>query len=142
MITKGPEKPPLSEDNFKTFIQFMNSLRWKQGEGLACSVLELSAAAFLAGWRFTLPVGTLCTLQAYAAIIRAGISFCKVKLIVAAPLLLDKGNKCNRKTFPKGAFFGAEVFLSNQTLELLVRAFEKGAKATPMSWPLTFDSLL
>ena len=139
---KGPGKPPLSDANFHTFLEFMNSLRWKQGEGLACSVFELAAAAFLDGWRFSLPAGTLCTLQAYAAIIRAGISFCKVKLFIVAPLLLDKGNKCNGKTFPKGAFFGAEVYLSNQTLELFVRAFERGAKATPSSWSLTFDSLL
>lgn len=140
--TKGPEKPPLSGANFKIFLQFMNSLRWKLGEGLACSVFELAAAAFLHGCRFELPVGTICTPQAYATIIRAAISFCKTKQIVVAPLLLDKGNKCNGKTFPKGAFFGAEVYLTNQTLEFLSRAFERGAKATPLSWALPGDSLL
>lgn len=139
---EGPGEMPLSGPNFKTFLQFMRSLRWKLGDGLACSVFELAAAAFLSGWRFELPEGTLCTPQSYAATIRAGISFCKTKHIVVAALLLDKGNKCNGKTFPKGAFFGAEVYLENKTLELLSRAFEKGAKATPHSWSLVFDSLL
>ena len=138
----GPGKLPLSASNFSVFLQFMNSLHWRLGEGYACSVFELSAAAFLSGFRFELPEGTICTLQAYAAVIRAAISFCKAKNYVVAPLLLDKGNKCNGKTFPKGAFFGAEVFLENKTLELLSRAFERGAKATPHSWALPFDSLL
>lgn len=138
----GPGKPPLTSANFAVFLRFMNSLRWRLGEGLACSVFELSAAAFLHGCRFELPADTICTPQAYATVIRAAISFCKAKKFVVAPLLLDKGNKSNGKTFPKGAFFGAEVFLDNRTLELLSRAFEKGAKATPLSWALPFDSLL
>lgn len=126
--TKGPEKPPLSGANFKTFLQFMKSLRWKLGDGCACSVFELAAAAFLQGWRFELPAGTICTPQSYASIIRAAISFCKTKQVIVAPLLLDKGNKCNGKTFPKGAFLGAQVY--------------RGAKATPHSWAIPFDSLL
>lgn len=119
----GSNKPPLSAANFRTFLRFTNSLRWKVGDGLACSVFELAVFAFMQGWRFELAVGTLCSLQAYATIIRAAISFCKQKYIVVAPLLLDKGNKCNGKTHPKGAFFGAEVFLDNPTLECLCRAF-------------------
>lgn len=126
-------RPNLSCANFRIFLQFSNTLRWRLGEGLACSVFELAAFAFTQGWRFELPVGTICTVQSYAAIIRAAISYCKSKSIVCAPLLLDKGNKCNGKTFPKGAFLGAEAFVDNCTLELLFRAFEKGAKATPNS---------
>ena len=87
-------------------------------------------------------MGTLCTPQAYAAIIRGAISFCKHKKIVVAPLLLDKRNKSNGRTYPKGAFLGAEVFLDNCTLDLLCKAFEKGAKATPASWALPFDLLV
>ena len=141
LMTKGPEKPPLSSTNFQTFLQFMSSCHWRFGDGLACSVFELAVAAFVHGCRFDLPAGTLCTPHAYATIIRAGISFCKLKQVVVAPLLLDKGNKSNGKTFPKGAFIGAEV-LFNPTLEVLCRAFERGAKATPHSWSMLFDSLL
>ena len=82
------------------------------------------------------------TVQAYAAIVRAAITYCKGRQIVIAPSLLQKGNKCNGKTYPKGAFFGTEAFLGNGPLEMLARAFEKGAKATPSSWAFTFDSLL
>ena len=128
--------------NFKVFLGFCNSLHWRQGEGLACSVFELAAQAFLHGWRFELATGVLSTVQAYAAIIRAAFSFCKTKQIVVAPLHLDKGNKCNEKTFPKGAFHGAEAHLDNSTLELLVRAFDRGAAATPHSWSIPFDLLL
>ena len=134
--------PKRSCTNFKVFLGFCTSLRWRQGEGLACSVFELAAQAFLHGWRFDLSAGVLCTVQAYAAIIRAAFSFCKAKQIVVAPLHLDKGNKCNGKTFPKGAFHGAEVHLDNATLELLIRAFDRGAAATPHSWSIPFDLLL
>ena len=79
------DKPQLSGSNFKVFLGFCNSLRWRLGEGLACSVF--------------------------------------------ASLLLDKGNKCNGKTFPKGALRGAEAYLDNATLELLVRAFDKGGSS-------------
>ena len=48
----------------------------------------------------------------------------------------------NGRTFPKGAFVGAEAYIDNPTLELLCRAFEKGAKATPFSWSIPFDSVL
>ena len=110
-------KPQLSSANFKVLLGFCNSLRWRLGEGLACSVFELAAYAFTQGWRFDLPAGTICTVQAYTAIIRAAISYC-------------------------GAFRGAEAYLDNATLELLARAFDKGAKATPLSWALPFDLLL
>ena len=140
--TKGPEKDPLSRKNFQTFLQFMSSCHWRVGDNLACSVFELAAAAFVRGYRFDLPAGTLCTPHAYATIVRAGIAFCKLKQVTVAPLLLDKGNKSNGKTFPKGVFKGAEVFLDNITLDLLCRAFERGAKATPHSWSMLFDSLL
>ena len=83
-----------------------------------------------------------CTPQAYATLIRAGLAFCKIKQIVVAPLLLDKGNKSNGKTFPKGVFLGAEAFLPNSALEMLARAFAKGAKPSPSSWNMPFDSLL
>ena len=136
------DKPQLSSANFKVFLGLSKSLRRRLGEGLACSVFELAAFVFTQGWRFNLPAGTICTVQAYAAIIRAAISYCKPRQIIVAPLLLDKGNKCNGKTYPKGAFHGAEAYLDNVTLELLVRAFEKGAKATPSSWALPFDLLL
>ena len=132
----------LSCSNFKVFLRMCNTLRWKQGEGLACSVFELAAHAFLHGWHFDLPQGVLCTVQAYAAIIRAAFSLRKARQIVVAPLHLDKGNKCNGTTFPKGAFHGAEVLLDNSTLELLARAFAKGAAATPHSWSIMFDQLL
>lgn len=135
-------RPQLSGANFRTFLQFSNTLRWRLGEGTACSVFELSAFAFLQGWRFELPAGTICTVQAYAAIIRAAISRCKSLGVVCAPLLLDKGNKCNGRTFPKGAFIGAEAYVDNATLELLCRAFERGAKASPASWAIPFDLLL
>lgn len=135
-------KPQLSEVNFRIFLQFSNSLCWRLGEGLATSVFELAAYAFKLGWRFDLPKGTLCTFQAYAALIRAAFSYCKAKHIVVGPLLLDKKNKCNGRTFPKGAFVGAEAYIDNPTLELLCRAFEKGAKATPFSWSIPFDSVL
>ena len=59
-----------------------------------------------------------------------------------APLLLEKGNKSNGKTFPKGTFVGAEAFLHNDALEMLARAFAKGASLTPHSWCFSFDSLL
>ena len=132
----------LSEVNFRTFLHFSNTLQWRVGDGLACSVFELAVLAFHQGSRFVLPAGTVCTVQAYAAIIRAAITYCKGRNVVIAPSLLQKGNKCNGKTFPKGAFFGAEAFLGNMPLEMLVRAFEKGAKATPLSWTIPFDSLL
>ena len=120
----------LTEANFRIFLQFSNTLKWRVGEGLACSVFELAVLAFHQGFRFVLPVGTVCTVQAYAAIVRAAITYCKGRQIVISPSLLQKGNKCNGKTYPKGAFFGAEAFLGNGPLGLLARAFEKGAKAT------------
>lgn len=135
-------KPQLSEANFRVFLQFSNSLRWRLGEGRATSVFELAAYAFTKGWRFELPKGTLCTFQAYAALIRAAFACCKAKHIVVGPLLLDKKNKCNGRTFPKGAFVGAEAYIDNPTLEMLCRAFEKGAKATPFSWSIPFDTVL
>lgn len=46
------------------------------------------------------------------------------------------------KTYPKGAFLGAEAFIDNTALELLRKAFEKCAKETPFSWRMPFDSLL
>ena len=132
----------ITETNFRTFLRFSNTLRWRIGDGFACSVFELAVLAFHHGWRFELPAGIICTVQAYAATIRAAISYCKAKHIVVAPLLLQKGNKCNGKTYPKGAFVGAEAFLGNVPLEMLCRAFEKGAMSTPASWTIPFDSLL
>ena len=55
---------------------------------------------------------------------------------------LEKGNKSNGKTFPKGVFVGAEAFLPNPALEMLARAFSKGAKQSPSTWNMPFDSLL
>ena len=55
------DKPQLSHANFKIFLEFTNFLRWRLGEGLACSVFELAAFAFTQGWRFILPAGTICT---------------------------------------------------------------------------------
>ena len=135
-------RPQLSSTNFRTFLQFANTLRWRVGEGRACSVFELAVFAFLQGWRYELPTGTICTVQAYAATTRAAISRCKSLGVVCAPLLLDKGNKCNGRTSPKGAFIGAEAFVDNATLEVLFRAFERGAKASPASWAIPFDLLL
>lgn len=131
------EKKTLSAENFR-------QLQWRLGERLACSVFELAVYAFAKGWRFQLPVGTLCTPEAYASIIRAGFSYCKQKQIVVAPLLLDKGHKSNGKTFPQGAFLGAEAFIdnANATLKMIGRAFGKGAKESPLSWCLPFGSLL
>lgn len=117
-------------------------MRWRQGEGLACSVFEFAAFAFTQGWRFELESNVLCTVQAYAAIIRAAFAYCKRKQIVVAPLLLDKGNKSCGKTYPKGAFVGAEAYVDNGALEMLCRAFDKGAKSSPASWALPFDSLV
>ena len=113
-----------------------------RGEKRACSVFELAVFAFKQGWRFRLPSGALSTPQAYASIIRASISYCKNKNIVVAPLLLDKRNKSNGRTFPKGTFLGAEAYLDNATLERLCRAFMRGAKETPHSWCIPFDALL
>ena len=121
----------LTEANFRTFLRFSNTLQRRTGEGLACSVFELGVLAFHQGWRFELPVAVVCTVQTYAAIIRAAIAYCKGKQIVIAPCLLQKGNKCNGKTYPKGAIMGAEAFLGNTPLEMLARAFDKGAKALP-----------
>ena len=134
--------PSLSEANFRTFLRFCSSVKWRVGDGYACSVFELAVLAFIEGWRFQHQVGTLCTPQAYATLIRAGLAFCKLKQIVVAPLSLEKGNKSNGKTFPKGVFVGAEAFLPNPALEMLARAFSKGAKQSPSTWNMPFDSLL
>ena len=136
------ENKTLSEHNFRLFLSFSNTLCWRLGEKRACSVFELAVYAFTQGWRFRLPSGVLSTPQAYACIIRASISYCKNKQIVVAPLLLDKRNKSNGRTFPKGAFLGAEAYLDNATLEMLCRAFMRGAKETPLSWCIPFDALL
>lgn len=68
------EKNNMSVPNFRTFLRFCASLKWRLGDGFACSVFELAAYAFTQGWRFQLPVGTLSTPQAYACIIRAGFA--------------------------------------------------------------------
>lgn len=135
-------KLDLSCENFRTFLKFCNTLQWKLGDRLACSPFELAALAFLKGLRFQLPVGTLATPQAYAATLRSGFAHCKKKQIVVAPLHLDKRNKNNGKTFPKGAFLGAEVYLEVPVLEAICWAFQKGAKATPSSWNMPFEALL
>ena len=132
----------LTETNFRTFLRFCSSIKWRIGDGFACSVFELAFLAFYEGWRFQQPTGSLCTPNAYATLIRAGLAYCKPKKIVVAPLLLEKGNKSNGKTFPKGVFIGAEAFVPTPALEMLARAFSKGAKQTPSSWSMTFDSLL
>ena len=132
----------LTENNFRTFLRFCASLQWRVGDGFACSVFELAVVAFVRGWRFELPHGTICTPQAFASLIRSGFAFCKQKKFVVAPLLLDKRNKSNGKTFPKGAFLGAEAYVENAALDMLARAFAKGAKATPWSWCIPFDNLL
>lgn len=93
------------------------------------------------GWRFQLPAGTLATPQAYT-VLRSGFAYCKKKNIVVAPLHLDKRNKNNGKTYPKGAFLGAGAYLDDPVLEALCRAFQKGAKATPSSWNMPFEALL
>ena len=132
----------MTENNFRTFLRFCASLQWRVGDGFACSVFELAVVAFIRGWRFELPHGTICTPQAFASLIRSGFAYCKQKNIVVAPLLLDKRNKSNGKTFPKGAFLGAEAYVENAALDMLARAFAKGAKATPWSWSIPFDNLL
>ena len=136
------ENNKLTEVNFQTFLRFCASVKWRVGENFACSVFELAVLAFINGWRFQLPSGILSTPQAYASIIRAGFAVCKHKQVTVAPLLLDKGNKSNGKTFPKGTFVGAEAWLPTPALEMLARAFAKGASLTPHSWSTSFDALL
>ena len=98
--------------------------------------------AFVQGWRFELPTGTIATPHVYAKILRDGSAYCKVKEIVSAPGHVELRNKNNGKTYPKGSISGAEVFLENAALEVLCRAFQKGAKDTPSSWSMPFDSIL
>ena len=136
------ESNKLSDANFRIFLKFCATVKWRIGDTFACSVFELAIRAFVDGWRFQLPSGTLCTPQAFASIIRAGFAACKQKQIIVAPLLLEKGNKSNGKTFPKGTFVGAEAFMPCAALDTLARAFQKGASLTPHSWCLPFDSLL
>ena len=100
----------LTEVNFRTFLQFSNTLKWRVGDGLACSVFELAVLAFHQGSRFVLPAGTVCTVQAYAAIVRAAITYCKGRQIAIAPSLLQKGTNATARPSPKVPFLALKPF--------------------------------
>lgn len=51
--------------------------------------------------------------NAYGKNLCNGFAVCKLKPIAVAPLHVNCKNKQNGKSFPKSAFMGAEVWLSN-----------------------------
>ena len=137
----GPTKPPLTGTNFRVFLDFMNSVHWKLGDGLSCSTFELAASAFVHGWRFELPQGTICSPQAYATIIRAGIAFCKAKQIVVAPWRLYfsiKEISAMGRPSRKASFEVLRPFLTIAHLSFSPVLLRKGPKRPrcPGQWPL------
>ena len=102
--------PSLSEANFRTFLRFCSSIKWRVGDGYACSVFELAVLAFIEGWRFQHQVGTLCTPQAYATLIRAGLAFANSSRLWWLPCCWRKAIKATGRPFPKVCSWAPKPF--------------------------------
>ena len=77
----------------------------------------------------------------FARILQSFFAFCKKCAFSVAPVCIEYKNKSNGKCFPKGTFVGAEVYMPPDALLLVLHAFRKGAKESPKTWSMPFDTL-